>query len=415
MLLFFTACHREDPAEIAPVEEILPQAVLQSLSMERIRDDIELLASDEVAGRAPGSPGGRFVRDYLAAEMEAAGLSPVGGSFVLEAPLSLDRTRYALDEQGLVYAVPSEQIGANLFGLYPGADPELADEVVLLVAHYDHLGVTEQGDPYNGAFDDIAAVCALLELARALSSGAVALPRTVGFLFTDAEEDGLDGAAAWALAPSVSLADITAVLSIDPIGRPILTDFAPLVVIGPERSPEIGAALTDIVPSLRGEIRRVSRTPVVGFASDQDVFWGLSDPIPSLWVSSGGMSFYHTVDDDPITIDYRSLSLHIEAIALLAARLARAEARPEDIGPQPLSILDLEEAVALIDGALASSELTEEERATGEQYRATFEAAIQAGDPGRPDAAFAYAGVLLYVIEELTPDHPGPIPPPFPQ
>lgn len=416
MLLLLVGCHRTDPPTQTPAETPpLDAAVLDSLSMTHIREDVDFMASDAQGGRAPGSAGHVIVRDWLASEMADAGLVPASDRFVVDAPLLLDSPRYGLDEQGNVYPIPLQQTGSNLFGLLPGVDPALADEVVLLVAHYDHLGVTETGDPYNGAFDDATAVCALLELARALVSREVRLPRTVGFLFTDAEEDGLDGAVAWAADPSVPLMDIAAVLSVDPIGRPILTDFAPLVVIGAERSPEITAAIGAIDPLVDAEIRRVSRTPVVGFASDQDVFWESPSPVPALWVTSGGMTFYHTVEDDPVTIDYRSVALHLEAIAMLAAELARSEHRPVDIGNQPLSIDDLSEALALLRGALRSEELTADERTLAEDFIDTFTAAIDADNPGSSEAAFAYAGVLLYVIEQLTPAHPGPIPPPFPQ
>jgi hypothetical protein len=412
MLTFLLACQVDLPRR--PPGPPLEEAVLDSFSMERVRDDLELVASDEQGGRAPGSPGHAFVRAWLASEMEAAGLQP-GGSFEVEVPLSLDHPRYALDDSGQIYEIPLQQTGTNLLGFWPGSDPALADEVVLLVAHYDHLGVTERGSPYNGAFDDAAAVCALLELARALAAHEVQLPRTVGFLFTDAEEDGLDGAAAWLAEPTVPLTDVVAALSVDPIGRPILSDFSPLVAIGAERSPEIGAAIEHITPWLvpGSEIRRVSRTPVVVFASDQDVFWDAPSPIPALWLSSGGMSFYHTPEDDPITIDYRSIRSHLRAVSLLAAELARAEVRPVDLGPRPLSLEDLREAISMLEGAEASAELTEEERAVAADYRETFERALKAGTADTPEIITAYASMLLYVIQQLTPAHPGPIPPPF--
>jgi hypothetical protein len=414
MLTLLLACQVELPPR-APGPP-LPEAVLSSFSMERVRADLELVASDEQGGRAPGSPGHAFVRAWLADEMEAAGLEPAG-SFEIEVPLTLDHPRHALDADGQVYEIPLQQTGTNLLGLWPGSDPERADEVVLLMAHYDHLGVTESGSPYNGAFDDAAAVCALLELARALRDHDVKLPRTLAFLFTDAEEDGLDGAAAWVADPTVPLVDVVAALSVDPIGRPILPDFSPLVAIGAERSPEIGAAIERIAPWLvpGNEIRRVSRTPVVVFASDQDAFWDAPSPVPALWLSSGGMSFYHTPADDPITIDYRSVRDHLRAVSLLAAELARSEVRPTDLGEQPLSLQDLREATSMLQGAAASAELTEEERAVAEQYQEVFDRALAAGQADSPEVITAYAGMLLYVIQQLTPAHPGPIPPPFPE
>lgn len=390
----------------------VPLAVLDAVSLERIRDDVDLLADEATGGRVPGSPGHAFARDWLAAEMAEAGLEPAGASFVAEFPLVLDRPRMGLDAAGQVYAVPSEQVGANLFGLRTGDDAALADEVVLLVAHYDHLGVDEAGDAYNGAFDDLTAVVALLELARTLDAHDVRFPRTLGFLFTDAEEDGLDGAEAWVADPTVPLPDVVVALSVDPLGRPVLQDFRSLFTFGAERSEGVARALDAVARWTTQPTHRINRTPVVTFGSDQDAFWDLS--VPALWISSGGMSFYHTVDDTPETIDYRCVDEHLRTTALLAGELARAAERPVDRGSQVLSLADLEQAVDAIELALASTELTDEERAVGEDYRVRLDAAIRAGDPSTPDAMGAYTGVLLYVVFELTPAHPGPIPPPFP-
>ncbi|MEZ4238854.1 MAG: M20/M25/M40 family metallo-hydrolase [Myxococcota bacterium] len=380
-----------------------------ALSVDRVRDDVDWLASDALGGRVPGTPGHDLAVDGLAERMAAAGLQPAD-AYAHRFPLTLDRLRYGLGPDGAVFEVPAEQQGVDLLGLLPGTDPVAADEVVLLVAHYDHLGVTAEGDVYNGAFDDAVAVCALLELARALRDRP--LPRTVGFLLTDAEEDGLDGALAAVAEPVVPLDRVVAAVGIDPIGRPVLPDFGPLFVIGAERSPALAAAVA-AVDADTTEVRRLSRTPVVGYGSDAEAFWDDAG-VPSLWLTSGGMSFYHTVDDDPLTIDYRSVDAHLGALAALTVALADPAVHPVDLGPQPLSAGDLEEAVRILDGALASSVLTEAERALGEGYRATLAEGVRDGDPVGPDAGVAYASLLLYVIQELTPAHPGPIPPPYP-
>lgn len=154
------ACRSEPddppPASVGPP---LAAAVLEALSMERIRDDVELLGDESVGGRVPGTPGHDFARDYLAAEMAAAGLEPVGGAFGHDVTLALERSRLGLDAAGDVVEVGPQQLGTNLFGVRPGVDAERGDEIVLLVAHYDHLGVDASGDAYNGAFDDLTAAC----------------------------------------------------------------------------------------------------------------------------------------------------------------------------------------------------------------------------------------------------------------
>ena len=47
-----------------------------------------------------------------------------------------------------------------------GGDSTLSQEHILVMAHYDHLGVTDEGEVYNRAFDNATGVAAALELAR---------------------------------------------------------------------------------------------------------------------------------------------------------------------------------------------------------------------------------------------------------
>lgn len=105
---------------------------------------------------------------------------------------------------------------ANVSAVITGADPALRDELVLLTAHYDHLGVGPpiDGDSiYNGFSDNAAGVAMLLGIAEALADAPPA--RSVAFLFTSGEERGLLGATAWAARPPIPLSRITAVLNLD--------------------------------------------------------------------------------------------------------------------------------------------------------------------------------------------------------
>ncbi len=79
----------------------------------------------------------------------------------------------------------------NVIGLFPGSDPELADEVIIYSAHYDHLGT--RGDAiYNGADDNGSGTSALLEIAEAFGEGPRPR-RSIAFLWVSGEEKGLWG------------------------------------------------------------------------------------------------------------------------------------------------------------------------------------------------------------------------------
>lgn len=106
---------------------------------------------------------------------------------------------------------------ANVVGLLPGADPALANEVVVVIAHLDHLG-TDPALPgsdkiYNGALDNASGVAALLETSRTLAAGPRPR-RPILFVAATAEEMGLLGSDYLALHP-VTGGRVVAVVNLD--------------------------------------------------------------------------------------------------------------------------------------------------------------------------------------------------------
>lgn len=123
----------------------------------------------------------------------------------------------------------------NVAGLIEGADPKLKDQVVVLSAHLDHIGVTPpvEGDEINnGALDNAGGIATTLEVARAFQAGKRPR-RSVLFLAVTAEEKGLLGAEYFARNPTVK-GPMVANVNLD---MPILTyDFTDVVAFGSERS-----------------------------------------------------------------------------------------------------------------------------------------------------------------------------------
>jgi len=106
----------------------------------------------------------------------------------------------------------------NVAGLWPGSDPKLAKEVLIISAHYDHIGQDEEGI-FNGADDNGSGTCGLLSIAEALKAYGP-MKRSVLLLWVSGEEKGLLGSQAWTKNPSLP-EGLTAVcdLNIDMIGR----------------------------------------------------------------------------------------------------------------------------------------------------------------------------------------------------
>lgn len=105
----------------------------------------------------------------------------------------------------------------NIVARLPGRGPR-ASEVVLIGAHYDHLGIGEPvgGDSiYNGAQDNASGTAGLLALAEAMISSRVRPERSVVFVAFGAEEPGLYGSQAFVDRPPVPLETIVAMLNMD--------------------------------------------------------------------------------------------------------------------------------------------------------------------------------------------------------
>jgi hypothetical protein len=129
----------------------------------------------------------------------------------------------------------SEASSANVAGLIPGSDPAVANQVIVVTAHLDHVGIGPgvDGDTiYNGAIDNASGIATTLEVARLL---ATARPkRSVLFLATTAEEKGLIGADYFARAPTVNRERIVAAINID--GVMAFYDFKSVIGYGVESS-----------------------------------------------------------------------------------------------------------------------------------------------------------------------------------
>jgi Zn-dependent M28 family amino/carboxypeptidase len=128
-------------------------------------------------------------------------------------PVSLGATASLSFDQAL-RVVDSGNVIAKL----PGADPGVADECVIFMAHWDHLGIGApvDGDPiYSGARDNASGTAMLVELARAFKATQPAPRRTVLFLATTGEEQGLLGSSYYAAFPLYPLERTLAVINVD--------------------------------------------------------------------------------------------------------------------------------------------------------------------------------------------------------
>ena len=114
--------------------------------------------------------------------------------------------------------IRGEVASQNIAAVYPGSDPTLKNEYVVMSAHIDHLGVGKpvNGDAiFNGAMDNAAGVATVLDTAATVKPTKAALQRSILFLIVTGEEKGLLGSKYFAGNPTVPPHSIVADINTD--------------------------------------------------------------------------------------------------------------------------------------------------------------------------------------------------------
>ncbi|RYG74133.1 M28 family peptidase [bacterium] len=184
------------------------QPALKTITPESLKAHVRWLADDERGGRATPSPGGDASAEYVAKEFGSFGAKPVNGSYFQEVPITRRGSGKSLGT------------ARNVVGLLKGSDPKRSGEIVVLSAHYDHLGTRPGRGPdsiYNGANDDASGVAGMIEAGRALAKMRPA--RSVLLIGFCAEELGLVGSSYYGEHPLLPLKDTVGMVELEQIGR----------------------------------------------------------------------------------------------------------------------------------------------------------------------------------------------------
>jgi Peptidase family M28 len=231
----------------------------------------------------------------------------------------------------------------NVLAFIEGSDPRLKDEVLILSAHYDHLGIDPalKGDKiFNGAADDGSGTVAVLAMAEAFMKAkrdGHGPRRSILFINFTGEERGLVGSAYYAsTAPVVPLEKTVADINMDGIGG-----FDPK---HPSRSrnyvymigrPSLSGELLDInkrINELMGN--KVELTDSHPYPSDQASFE--NHLVPYLYYSTGLTEHYHRPGDEPATIEYDHLTRVTQLVFATAWQIANQDARPTSVDRKQL-------------------------------------------------------------------------------
>jgi hypothetical protein len=218
----------------------------------------------------------------------------------------------------------------NVIGTLKGSDPSLQSEVIVVGAHYDHLGRSSRfsmsqnsaGQIHHGADDNASGTAAVIEMAKAAVEARNEFRRSVVFMTFAGEEHGLLGSSHYVNHTSVPLDKMIAMINLDMVGRA----GGRIMVDGLANSPSIEADLTAAESSSSLKLKALRGGPGAG-ASDDATF--LLRKIPSINFFSGFHSDYHRPSDTWEKIDAAGGAAVADLALALARQLANRAERPQ--------------------------------------------------------------------------------------
>jgi Zn-dependent M28 family amino/carboxypeptidase len=223
----------------------------------------------------------------------------------------------------------------NVLGFLPGTD--LKDEIVVVSAHYDHLGIIG-GEVYNGADDDGSGTVGMLSIAQAFAKAARSghgPRRSLLFLANTGEEKGLLGSEYYTDHPVLPLSNTVTDLNIDMIGR---TDVAHegkpnyVYVIG---SDKLSSQLHEALQTANRQHGNIDLDFRFNDPADPNRFYYRSDHynfakkgIPVAFFFNGVHADYHEASDEISKIEFDKLEARARLVFFLAWDLANRDAKP---------------------------------------------------------------------------------------
>ncbi|MFM9910867.1 MAG: M28 family metallopeptidase [Chitinophagaceae bacterium] len=306
-----------------------------------IKSIVSFLSHDSLKGRLTGSPENLVAANFIASQFKQAGVLPMSGmqDYFSEFTFFTNSTK--------------EIKGINVIGTIPGMSKK--KELIIFCAHYDHIGTTNSKPSektltpgikeiidtiYNGANDNATGTAAVLLLSRYFSN-LKNNERTILFIAFSGEEFGLKGS--YAFNSIINSSSIKAVINIEMIGRGINSKRDHPFITGIEYS-DLGYLLNK---KLKNKVLDSNGRKIL-FTKDPNInenLFSRSDNYPfalggiaahTIMATSPKDPFYHSVNDEIETIDFKNMSLVIKAIALGCTGLIDGTDTPQRINPSKL-------------------------------------------------------------------------------
>ncbi len=298
-----------------------------SITAEDLRKHLTIVASDEMQGRETGSEGQKKAGKYLISQYEANGIPfPKGAtSYYQHIPAAYLNAKYNEN-------LPDSE---NIYAFIEGS--EKPEEVLVVSAHYDHIGITN-GEINNGADDDGSGTVAVMEIAKAFAKAKKeghGPKRSILFLHVTGEEHGLHGSRFYSENPLFPLANTIADVNIDMIGRrdDLHKDNNNYVyLIG---SDYLSSDLYNICEKANKENVNLFLDYKFNDKADPNRFYYRSDHynfakhnIPVVFLFNGVHADYHMPTDEVDKIEFDAYTKRVQLAFAIAWELANGEKRP---------------------------------------------------------------------------------------
>lgn len=225
----------------------------------------------------------------------------------------------------------------NVVGIVEGSDPVLKNEYVVFMAHYDHLGIGEDGDVYNGADDNGSGTVAIMEVAEAFASLETKPKRSIVFLWVTCEEIGHIGSSYYADHPLFPMEKTVTAVNLDMVGRVYdgprddvwkdspkkVKDFDGLYTLFNDYWPQ----LADINKDKCVELGIVPDTslPKARFLRSSDHYHFHKKGVPILNYATGYHADYHKVGDEVEKINFEKIKRVADLCFLVGYEIANLE------------------------------------------------------------------------------------------
>ena len=311
----------------------------KSINNKDLYKHIEVLSSDSLEGRETGKPGQKMAAEYIANHFKKIGIPPYKRkTYYQKFKVKSERHICKCDDCDLAFfkrIFKSNQTirGENVLGYIEGSD--LKDELLIITAHYDHLG-KHDSLIFNGADDDASGVSAALEIAEAFmlaKKEGYGPRRSILIMPVSGEEKGLLGSRYYTDNPIYPLENTVANLNIDMIGR--LDDWHDngnyVYLIGSDR---LSYDLHNLNEKINDEYIEIDLDYRFNDKDDPNRYYYRSDhynfaknDIPVIFYFNGVHEDYHKPSDTIEKIDFDKINTITRLIFLTAWEIANRDER----------------------------------------------------------------------------------------